>query len=52
MTVKILDAFETVQVQGTCSSANVLNGLESYQMFVKGSGNVGWDAFSNFTFTA
>ena len=52
MTVKILDATETVQVQGTCSSADVLNGLEGYQIFVKGSGNVAWDAFSNFTFVA
>lgn len=52
MTVKILDAFGTAQVTATCSDANVLNGLANYQMFVKGSGNVGWDAFSNFTFVA
>ena len=52
MTVKIQDAFGTTQVQGTCNDVSVLNGLSNYQMFVKGSGNVGWDAFSNFTFTA
>ena len=52
MTVKILDAFSTVQVQATCTDANVLNGLTNYVVFVQGSGNVGWDALSNFTFTA
>ena len=52
MTVKILDAFSTVQVQATCTDANVLNGLANFNVFVKGSGNVGWDALSNFTFTA
>lgn len=52
MTVKILDAFETVQVQAACTNADVLNGLDNFVIFVKGSGNVGWDAFSNFTFVS
>ena len=52
MTVKILDAFSTVQVQATCTDANVLNGSEGYVIDVKGMGYVGWDAFSNFTFVA
>ena len=52
MTVKINDAFGTTQVQGTCTNAAVLNGLESFILFAKGSGNVGWDVFHNFTFVA
>lgn len=50
--VKILDASGTAQVQATCSDSNVLNGIEGFVIYTKGSGNVGWDAFSNFTFTA
>ncbi|MBO6280245.1 MAG: hypothetical protein J6M95_01520 [Bacilli bacterium] len=52
MDVKILDAFGTTQVQATCSDSNILNGLEGFVIYTKGSGNVAWDAFSNFTFTA
>ena len=52
MDVKILDAFGTTQVQATCSDSNALNGLEGFVIYTKGSGNVGWDAFSNFTFIA
>ena len=52
MDVKILDAFGTTQVQATCSDSNVLNGLEGFVIYTIGSGNVGWDAFSNFTFVA
>ena len=52
MTVKILDAFSTVQVESTCTDADVLNGDSNFVLYVKGSGNVAWDALSNFTFTA
>lgn len=50
MTVKILDAFSTVQVQATCTDLDVLSGNAGFLMYAKGSGNVGWDEFSNFTF--
>ena len=52
MTVKILDAFSTMQVQATCTDANVLNGLDNFVVYTQGCGSAGWDAFSNFTFTA
>lgn len=52
MTVKILDAFDFPQVTATCNDVNVLSGAESFALFVKGTGPVGWDAFSNFTFVA
>lgn len=52
MDVKILDAFSTAQVQAKCTDTNVLNGFEGFTTYVKGSGNVGWDTFSNFTFVA
>ena len=52
MTVKILDAFSTVQVQSTCTDADILNGDDNFVLYVKGSGNVAWDALSNFTFVA
>lgn len=52
MTVKILDAFGTEQVSATCTNLDVLNGNEGYVVYSKGSGNVGWDTFGNFTFVA
>lgn len=52
MTVIIADAFGTTQVSATCTNLNVLNGLENFQLFVKGMGAVGWDTCKNFTFVA
>ena len=52
MDVKILDADGITQVQTTCTAEDVLNGYAEYVLYVQGSGNVGWDAFSNFTFVA
>ena len=52
MTVKFNDAFGTTHAQVTCSNAAVLNGLESFVLYVKGSGNIAYDTFQNFTFVA
>ena len=52
MEVKILDAYSTPHVTATCTDVNVLNGLDEFVVYVEGSGNVGWDAFSGFTFSA
>lgn len=51
MTVKILDAFETMQAQTTCSNSSILNGFEGFVLYVRGVGNTAYDVFSNFTFT-
>ena len=52
MTVKFNDAFGNTQMQVTCTNVDVLNGLEGFVMFAKGSGNIAYDTFQNFTFVA
>ena len=52
MTVKFNDAFGNAQMQVTCNDASVLNGLAGFVLYAKGSGNIAYDTFQNFTFVA